>query len=1203
MTGRPEYEQTEKPLIHQLTAMGWEHLEGAPPDGAPPRDPRASGRSSFGDVVYADRFRAAVSRINLRPDGAAWLTRPQLDHLLAVVLGTAPGQGPAGRGVAGNLEVTRLLREGVNARTLPGWRKGDPEHVRLVDWDGSSGGDNDLLAVSQFRVEGQDGSGTPDLVLFVNGLPWVVIECKAPIAAASPQSGRCSRAALDMAVGQVLGYAGVDGARVPEFTRFAQVLVATDWTYAEMGTVTAEAQYFAPWRTVYPASEEQVRQETGAPASRALSDQEILVAGVLRPAHLLTLVRDFTTRKGQGTRVLKVVGRFQQFKAVHALAERIRARRRALVAGEEVDQRGGVVWHTQGSGKSLTMAFLVRHLRATADLRGQKVVVVTDRIDLEKQIRGSLGAAEEKIYRAGSVPAARAQLAVDVPDVVLVMLQKAQRDDSAWDGQDSTQQERLATGPGERDQIHARVANPSHDVVVLIDEAHRGQAAWQHARLRAMLPNAVLVGFTGTPILSGARKNTEDIFGSYADIYTLRDAEVDRAVVPVRYEAHHPKLEVVEQALLDSRFDAEVPGDPEQRKKVLLEFARKREILEAPPVIADKAEHMLCHWARTALPDRFGAQIVAVSRLAAVRYREALVAAQQRLVARLDALDPGLAHDPMAYENATEAERELLDLLPHQALLRSFDAAVVISEYQGNGPQRDPVEWKLWTTKKNQDAHIERFKQGLGSPLEPEAEPWEAETHGIPRQRTGGGAAAGTNGEPWDREQPDPAGSSAVSGPADRTHERRPPMAFLIVQSMLLTGFDAPNEQVLYLDSPLHGVGLLQAIARTNRTYPHKEWGQVVDYIGVGPELSRSLAEYDEAHLREVYGYENLGFEHLEPGYRGKQPVREQMLLQTDAVAEAQLEELHGRVTAFLGGRDVAVLGEEAAREDLLASFADPLRLGEFDELVRDFLTALNAVLPRPAALRYETAARLLGETQYLARQRYLDGREDFSPRRYGAKVRRLISRHLKVTGIEERIPPVELTAPDFMERVGANPDPRARTSYLTSRLRLHIRARLASDRARYEQFSARLETIVRRMNEDFEEAAAELAVLVGEVKAAEAGDSRLRGLDRWTEQPVYGLLRRAFEETEEAGGAGPDDVDLIQASRGLTVQLAGLVGFPDFVHLPDAQIRVRREVRATLENDLHMDWDRTSPLAEELVELAIDRHADFLRYAGRNRD
>ncbi|MFI1955550.1 type I restriction endonuclease subunit R [Streptomyces xinghaiensis] len=1198
MTGRPEYEQTEKPLIRQLIAMGWEHLEGAPPDGAPPRNPGASGRSSFGEVVYADRFRAAVSRINCRPDGSSWLTRPQLDHLLAVLLGTAPGQGPAGRGVAGNLEVTRLLREGINARTLPGRQKDDPEHVRLVDWDGTSGGDNDLLAVSQFRVEGKEGSGTPDLVLFVNGLPWVVIECKAPIVATSPQGGRRSRAALDMAVDEVLGYAGADRARISEFTRFAQVLIGTDWTHAEMGTVTAGAQHFAPWRTVYPASEEQVRQETGAPSSRALSDQETLIAGVLRPAHLLTLVRDFTTRKGQGARVLKVVGRFQQFKAVHALAERIRARRRAVAAGEEVDQRGGVVWHTQGSGKSLTMAFLVRHLRSTADLRGQKVVVVTDRIDLEKQIRGSLGAAEEKIYRAGSVKKARAALAVDVPDVVLVMLQKAQRDDSAWDGRESTQRERLAAGPDERDHVHARIANPSHDIVVLIDEAHRGQAAWQHARLRAMLPNAVLVGFTGTPILGGARKNTEDIFGSYADIYTLRDAELDRAVVPVRYEAHHPKLEVVEQALLDSRFDAEVPGDPERREKVLLEFARKREILEAPSVIADKADHMLRHWARTALPDRFGAQIVAVSRLAAVRYREALLVARQRLVARLEGLDQGLAYDPMAYENVTEAERELLDLLPHKALLRSFDAAVVISKHRAVGRRGDPEDWKPWTTKKDQDAHIERFKQGLGDPLWPDADPWEARTHGIPRPRSGGGAA-GANGEPWHRRHGEPAGHSATG----RDGGNRAPMAFLIVQSMLLTGFDAPNEQVLYLDCPLCGVGLLQAIARTNRTYPHKKWGQVVDYIGVGPDLSRSLAEYDEAHLREVYGYDHIGFEHLHPGFRGEQPAREQMWLQTDAVAKAQLEELHGRVTAFLGGRDVTALADEAAREDLLASFADPLRLGQFDELVRDFLTALNAVLPRPAALAYETAAHLLGETQYLARQRYLDGREDFSPGRYGAKVRHLISRHLKVTGIEERIPPVELTAPDFMERVDANPDPRARTSYLTSRLRLHIRARLASDRARYERFSARLEKIVRRMNEDFEEAAAELAALAGEMKAAEAGDSRLRGLDRWTEQPVYGLLRRAFEEAEEAGGAGPDDVDLIQASRGLTVRIAGLVGFPDFVHLPDAQIRVRREVRATLEGDLHMDWGRTGPLAEDLVELAVDRHADFLRYAGGNRD
>ncbi|GFN07363.1 hypothetical protein Smic_59190 [Streptomyces microflavus] len=192
--GQPEYDKTEEPLIDQLVAMGWKHVRGGPP-GEPATLASASGRTSFTQVVYEDRFRDAVARLNPAPradGGRTWLSPGQLDHLLARIKGTAPGQGLPGRGAAGNREATDMLRNGINARTVPGWTPENPEHIRLVDWDGEFGpvgkGEsegsargNDLLAVSQFRVERKGAKPvTPDLVLFVNGLPWVVIECKAP---------------------------------------------------------------------------------------------------------------------------------------------------------------------------------------------------------------------------------------------------------------------------------------------------------------------------------------------------------------------------------------------------------------------------------------------------------------------------------------------------------------------------------------------------------------------------------------------------------------------------------------------------------------------------------------------------------------------------------------------------------------------------------------------------------------------------------------------------------------------------------------------------------------------------------------------------------------------------------------------------------------------------------------------------------------
>ncbi|MEU4348564.1 type I restriction endonuclease [Streptomyces sp. NPDC023838] len=1197
--GQPEYEKTEKPLTRQLVAMGWEHLQGGPP-GEPATDARASGRAGFDQVLYADRFRTAVARINPGADGAPWLSGAQLDHILNLVRGTAPGQGPVGRGIAGNLEVTQLLREGVNARTLPGWRKGDPEHVQLVDWEGEFELGNDLLAVSQFRVEREGVQpATPDIVLFVNGLPWAVIECKAPLT-----SGADSRAALDRAVEEVIDYAGAESpVAVPEFVRFAQVLIGTDRDHAEIGTVSAEPEHFAPWRTVHPLGEDAVRQEVGKAGGVPLSDQEILVAGVLRPAHLLTLVRDFTTQKGSGARTVKVIGRYQQFRAVKELARRLEARRRAVAGGEPVDQRGGVVWHTQGSGKSLTMAFLVRHLRSTKELAGHKVVVVTDRLDLEKQIRESLGASDEKVHRATSVKRARTYLAVDVPDLVLVMLQKARRDDTAYDGREETLGDEEE---GEEAYLLNHVENASSDIVVLIDEAHRGQARWQHARLRAMLPNAAVVGFTGTPILAGAVKTTEEIFGSYADVYTLRDAERDRSVVPVQYEAYSVPLEVVEKAALDAKFDEKVPEDPERRERVLRTFARRREILEAPSVIAEKADYMLRHWARTVLPDGFGAQLVAVSRLAAVRYRDALLTARDRLLERLDALDPELVHDPMAVHSATDEERELLDLVNHRAVLASIDAAVVISKSEDGIKQpdgsrlKDPEAWQCWTLKSKQDGYIARFKKGVGNPRAAAADPaWEAQTHGTAGPGWGTAAGSGEVWHEWPAVEPE-WGTEPTSGNGGGRdgQDNDGPMAFLVVQSMLLTGFDAPSEQVLYLDCALSGVGLLQAVARTNRPYPAKKWGQVVDFIGIGPELARSLHSYDQAHLRHVYGFDQVSADHLDPDYTGQQPTRDRLLVQTDVAADALLADLSGKVTAFLGRGGItsgAELADESRREDLLQQLGDPLLLGEFDELVRDFLTALNAVLPRPKALVYEELAGHLGEIQYLARRRYLDGRDQFSPRRYGAKVRQLISRHLKVIGIEQRVPPVELTAPNFMERVNANPDARARTAYMSGSLRLQITARINSNPARYASFSERLEEIVQRMRQDFERAAVELAGLVGEVIDVEREEQGDGGLDPRTEGAVYELLRRELEETGDL--PGPPGVDLFQAARELTMGIAELVRPPQIKTLTDTQNRVRKELRNRLERHAGMDWALTGPLANRLVELAVASREEFLRY------
>ncbi|MEV6864879.1 HsdR family type I site-specific deoxyribonuclease [Streptosporangium subroseum] len=1161
--GQPEYDEVELPLIRQLEAMGWTHLQGAPP-GHHPTDSLRSTREDFRTVVLEDRFRRAVREINPGPAGGPWLDERRLDSIVDKVLRQSP------LGVPGNLLITSLLRTGVTVEGLPDWDDHVNQDICLINFDEPD--KNDLLAVSQFRIDRPDHApAVPDIVLFVNGLPLVIIECKRP----GPR-------ALDDAVDQLLRYAGAhEPAAVPELVRLAQLLIATDREGAQLATVTAKPRHFAAWRTVEPASADNVREELGGkPDTQKLLPQEILVAGTLRPAHLLSLVRDFmVTGGGSGRTSVKIIARWQQFRAVHRLTARLKARKASVSSSGAADHRAGVVWHTQGSGKSLTMAFLVRALRTDRNLTGYKVVVVTDRLDLQDQIGGSLGASDEKVHMSSGIEEAHDDLARRSPDLVMVMIQKAQQDEDADDGTE----EKLGATP-EETHVHALELNDSPSIVVLVDEAHRSQDSWLHARLRAMLPNAAMLGFTGTPIVrgqGGRKKRTDEIFGDIVDAYTLHEAIEDKAVVPVLYEGRLPRLDVIEKAALDAGFEQAVGGTPEQRARVIQQLGRRKEVLEAQSVIEAKARDIFDHWVRTAMPDGFGAQIVAVSRKAAVCYRTAILKARDELLQRLDAVSSVTSQDPMAYERADEEERELLDLLRYRNTLATVDAAVVISASAGG---KDPKEWKRWTLLGAQKTYIRRFREGIDALAAAVTDPsWTAHTHGGGGIGIGLGGAFSSNGDPWEIEEPEDGNGA---GGAKASKDEEGPLAFLLVKSKLLTGFDAPVEQVLYLDRTMKGVELLQAMARTNRPYGVKDHGLVVDYVGVFSALRKALGEYDAEHLRQVVG--------------GDRSPEQTLMQPFDESALPHLRSQRRRVEELLHRLDITNLVTLSQREDLLAALHDPDLRADFDERVRDFLGALNAVLPRPQALEHRRLAQQLGEVQYLTRRRYRDGRDEFSPRRYGAKVRILIDRHIEVEAIEQRTPPIDLTAEGYLEKVAELVDDRARALEMSSALKERIDVRLPSapDRRRYEMFSERLEEVTRRMREDFEAAARDLLELVAEEREATRQETAA-GLDHFTVQPVRSLLEAMLQEAGlEAGSLA---VDLDQAANDIVVHLASAVRPPHFAENPDVQRRARRRLLRYLEDDLQLVDADPVYLATQLVDLAARRVEDFRRWSAAN--
>lgn len=785
-----EYLDVEKPLVDQLVGMGWVHTPG---DLA---DPELTHRDNFHETLLLQDLRTALRSLNLQ-DGKPWLDPARIEQAIAVLKTKT-----AANLVEANEAATTLMIKGAVVDGVDGWDEGRGQTVQFIDWEHPER--NTFRVINQFRVACPLGQASKcidaDLVLFVNGIPLVVIECKSP---STPN-------AIEQAIDQLqryanrrreLGVVDVDEGS-EELFRFNQLLVATCFERAHAGTFTSFASHFLEWKDTAPVSQAKVAAELG---KTTLASQELLVAGMLRPAHLLDIVRHFTLFMEAGGRVVKAVCRYQQFRAVHNAYRRLLTGKTRGDDGE-FDRRGGIVWHTQGSGKSLTMVFLIRKMRTDERLRSFKIVVVTDRKDLEKQLSDTASLTEEPLTKVrprkqgartlSSLEVLKETLRHEGKDLVFAMIQKYRGETTSRDDEDDDD------GDGNDEagvRLPAKVEpleelNASDQILVLVDEAHRSHASSQHTNLLNALPNCARIGFTGTPILMGAKKKTTAIFGPEIDRYTIRQSEADGATVPILYDGRTTNAAVQGGGDLDDKFeDMFVDYTDEQLEKIKAKYGTKGHVMEARKLIAAKARDMLRHYIAEILPNGFKAQLVAVSRRATITYYEELRAARDELVPQIEALDPVLLALPSdAVDELTRDQAFLVRAHRYIDAIRSLEFAPVIS-----GFHNDAIDPKgEWTDRTKIDARIARFKRPL--------------FHNDPTK-------------------------------AD-------PLAFLIVKSMLLTGFDAPIEQVMYLDRPIREAELLQAIARVNRTYTAggvtKRSGIVVDYYGVGHHLKEALAAY-----------------------------------------------------------------------------------------------------------------------------------------------------------------------------------------------------------------------------------------------------------------------------------------------------------------------------------------------------------------------
>ncbi|MDP9357836.1 MAG: type I restriction endonuclease subunit R [Chloroflexota bacterium] len=1075
-----ERTEVELPLIAQLVGMGWQHIEGDIDV------PTFTERQTFREVLLTQRLREAVRRINLDDAGQPWLDDSRVSQAVSALerLG-------ASKLMEANQAATDLLLAGTVVDGDPVRHGSKDQTVRFIDFEHPER--NDFLVINQFRVDAPGGQTVivPDLVLFVNGIPLVVIECKSPAATDPMEEG----------ITQLLRYSNqrdwVEGDEgVERLFHYNQALVSTFFYEARVATIGASYEHYLEWKDTSPVPMAEVAADLGVDQ---LSSQQTLVAGMLRPAHLLDIARNFTLFDSAEGCTIKKVARYQQFRAVHAAIRRLQTGQTRAQHGES-DQRGGIIWHTQGSGKSLTMVFLVRKMRRLPDLRRFKVVIVTDRTDLEKQLSATAALTGETVCRARNEEALKAILRAEGPDVVFAMIQKYQQRDD----QPEVLELPTSAEPVVRQVSHEEfpILNRSEAILVLVDEAHRSHGSALHANLLHALPNCARIGFTGTPIMAGHRKRTHEIFGPFLDSYTIRQSEDDGATVPILYEGRTDGGDVADGRSLDELFeDMFRERTPEELEAIKRKYATTGNVLEAEQLIAAKAADMLRHYVADVLPNGFKAQVVAATRLAAVRYQKFLAEAHRALLADLERLDPALlALSDVERETLPRDAAFLVQAHAHLDTIRRLEFAAVIS-----GDHNDDPAWREWSDKPKQDGRIARFKKPL--------------VHTDSARQDG--------------------------------------LAFLCVKSMLLTGFDAPVEQVLYLDRAMRDHELLQAIARVNRTAPGKTHGLVVDYFGVARHLHDALAAYDE---EEIGG--------------ALVSIKDEL---------PKLADRHRRVLALFHDRGVADIADVQGAVDLLR---DERLRAEFAVKLKLFLASLDVVLPRPEARPYLRDAKILGFIDRSARNLYRDGGLNLVGA--GHKVRDLIDRYVVAHGIDPKIPPISILDADFPRAVDAHSSDRAKAAEMEHAARHHISRHLGEDPVYYRKLSERLEEILQRFQDNWAELVDALRAFTAEIREGHPADDS--GLDPRTQAPFLRLL------AEEAAPGTNLTPERLHDLAGLTVEMVDHIrqeiAMVDFWRNAHAQNVLRMWVAGFLDDHDAVPYEWISPLADHVVDLARALHA-----------
>ena len=1042
-----EFNHAEDPARRLLERLGWTYV---------PRESLAAERGGEREVLLKRRLRTALLRLN------EWLTEAQADRVIFEL------ENVNATGMARNQAVHEYLTYGMPL-TVDGPRGRDTRTVRFFHFDHPESGLNEFLVTTQFRVRrGTERDGPedderlviPDLVLFVNGIPLVVMEAKSP-------------SLLDVwksqAVRQLCRYqeAGPEwqGRGAPELFHYNLLCVAHCGAAAAYSTLGAPENAYFEWKWLGTHSDDEVRQKLGMEPQ----GQAQLIVGLLSPATLLDILRDYVVYEPEQGRLVKKLPRYQQYRAVRAALS-------LILAGKKPTERGGVVWHTQGSGKSLTMLWLATKVRREPRLANAIIVVVTDRTQLDRQIAGTFERCgfpgPERMDRSRPEPEERrVRRRRERPDQRdLLDLQTVLKQGGSRTVMTTIQkfEEALTTPDGPLDLL-----NPSDNVIIMVDEAHRSQYGDLGALMSKALPNATLIGFTGTPIDKGFGRSTTRRFGQLIDAYTIPQSVADGATVPILYEARLPELAIEGPETLDRLFDAMFGDQPEDvRERIGRRYANKETVAEAERRIEMIALDIAEHFKERVRPNGFKAQVVAPSRAAAMRYAGKLN-------------DFGLNAYPII------------------------------------------------TTTPNDGAGFQ-----LARDLD---------------QETVTNAFVDPDGEP----------------------------EVLVVVDMLLTGFDAPVEQVLYLDKSLRDHGLLQAIARVNRRFSHlqdgveteKTYGLVVDYHGVSRDLEEALSTFDwpdvQDSMREL---------EEDPG-----PSMEAVAVQAES---------------HFKGRDlrdtwacVAVFAPDATTE---GNYKADL-FERFNVDYRRFSRLMDRFLPDPRALAYAARLARLTEIRAYARAQFLREDADVDWTEIGAKVKKLVDERISAQ-VRQMMKPLSILDQDFEQKIAALPHDEARASVMEHAIRAQIHERLSENPVFYERLSERLARIIQDLRNrliETADACRRMAALrhdvqrVADIAAQHGMTTESFAIYQLLDEFPSGQTLKSGVVEEQRSYSTEIDEETKRVSQEVERVISQHRDVIDWQSNLDVQREMRRDIKRELRPTGDYTEEQLDELANRIVELA----------------